>query len=536
MKKVLIIMLFLFQTSLSSIHADTQKPRNVIFMVMDGTNSDVVTLARWYKGRPLSLDSILVGGVQTYSLRSGITDSAAAATAMAVGKKTNEDMIGMIPFLDKNHGFVARPTVNILEAAKMKGLATGLISTSPIQHATPAAFSAHSASRNDYDDIAEQQVYQGINVVLGGGKIALLPKNPDLNQLPQQPIGIGSILPQYRKDGENLIQTIKQKGYHYIESKEQLKHISGTKVWGSFANEDIAYEIDRQKLAPNQPSLAEMTKKAIELLAKQKQGFFLFVEGSKIDWAAHKNDPIGMISEVLAFDAAVKEALRFAKNDKNTLLIAVTDHGNSGLTMGNDDTRHSYFKTPVQNFVNPLKKAKYSLAGAISQLNTEHTNIKQVAKSYGLDPLSKQDFIRLKKAKDIEEEMVTQLAKRAHLGFTTRGHTGEDVFLYAYGPSKPVGLINNTEIPKIIAEFLNVPSFNKLNHSLFVNANEYYKNLGYETKIDLTTKENPIFIAKKGETTITYPANKNIKVYNENVVELKGITIFNGSNFWISLD
>lgn len=502
-------------------------------MIMDGTNSDVTTLARWYKGEALALDEILVGGVKTYSLHSGITDSAAAATAMATGKKTSENMIGMIPFLDKKNGFVARPTTTILEAAKQKGMATGIVSTSPIQHATPAAFSAHTVTRNDYDDIAEQQVYQEMNVVLGGGKIALLPK-PSIQANIHQPIGIGSSLPLYRKDGENLINIIKEKGYHFIETNDQLEKITGEKVWGSFADVDIAYEYDRKKLAPEQPSLANMTKKAINLLAKKQQGFFLFVEGSKIDWAAHKNDPVGMISEVLSFDEAVKEALNFAKTDKNTLLIAVTDHGNSGLTMGNRYTRQSYYKIPPQKFIEPLKKAKYTLAGAISMLDKNHSNIKEVAKAYGLDPITKQDLNRLKKTNDIEAEMVNQLAKRANLGFSTKGHTGEDVFLYAYGPNKPTGLINNTDIPKSIASFLNIASFNELNQSLFVEAKSYYEKEGYQTGIDRSNKENPVFIAKKGGITIKYPANKNIKVFNENVVELEGITIYNGNNFWIS--
>ena len=532
---ILSLLSLFFYSSPFFARASEQTPKKVIFMVMDGTNSDVITLSRWFKGHPLALDSILVGGVQTYSLRSGITDSAAAATAMATGKKTVEDMIGMIPYMDREIGSIARPTSTILEAAKQKGMATGIVATSPIQHATPAAFSAHSNSRNDYDDIAEQQVYQDMDVVLGGGKRALLPKSTNPSSLPQHLSGIGSTLPLYRKDGENLIQILKKKGYQYIETKKQLNSISGSKIWGTFATEDIAYEFDRKRLAPQQPSLAQMTKKAINVLSKDPNGFFLFIEGSKIDWAAHKNDPVGMISEVLSFDSAVKEALDFAKRDQNTLLIAVTDHGNSGLTMGNTNTNHSYYKMPVSKFIDPLKKAKFTLAGSISRLKKDQSNLKKIAQDYGLNPLSKQDYKRLKTAQNLEDEMANQLAKRSNLGFTTKGHTGEDVFLYAYGPNKPTGLINNTEIPKIIASFLQVESFQKLNKLLFVDAVDYYEQKGYLTKIDRSNKENPVFIAKKNNETIKYPANKNIKVFNENVVELDGITICIGNKFWISI-
>ncbi|MGE8207075.1 alkaline phosphatase [Heyndrickxia sp. NPDC080065] len=535
--RVLSIFMLLFLSAMT-VHAEqpVQKPKKVIFMIMDGTNSDVVTLSRWYKGGPLALDDFLVGGVQTHSLRSGITDSAAAGTAMATGKKTIEDMIGMIPFLDKNDGYIARPISTVLEAAKYKGMSTGIVSTSPVQHATPAAFSAHSVTRNDYDDIAEQQVYQGMNVVLGGGKMALLPESSLNTKLNSGNNAIGSKLPVYRKDGENLITVIKNKGYQYLETKVQLEKATGPNIWGSFADEDIAYEFDREKVAPHQPSLALMTKKAINLLSKDPNGFFLFVEGSKIDWAAHKNDPVGMISEVLSFDAAVKEALDYAKKDKNTLLIAVTDHGNSGLTIGNSHTNHTYYKTPVHQFVDPLKKAKYTLTGAVAKLKIDRSNLRQVAKDYGLTPLSQHDFHRLMNVKDIETEMAKQLAKRAKLGFTSRGHTGEDVFLYAYGPGKPTGLINNTEIPKHIATFLDLPSFTKLNQSLFVDAKQFYENKGYNTKIDLTNKANPVFLANKDGESIEYPANKNIKVFNGNVVELKGNSIYNGNKFWISIE
>lgn len=533
MKMLFFILLFLFPTIVQAEQIN-QTPKNVIFMIMDGTNSDVITLSRWYKGSALSLDEIVVGGVQTYSLHSGITDSAAAATAMATGKKTREDMIGMIPFLDKEKGLISRPTVNILEAAKMKKMATGIISTSPVQHATPAAFSAHTVTRNNYDDIAEQQVYQNIDVVLGGGKVALLPRSNMQTNI-KRPIGIGSNLPLYRKDSENLIQIIKEKGYHYVETDDQLNQVNKARVWGSFADEDIAYEFDRKQMAPKQPSLATMTKKAIHLLSQDSNGFFLFIEGSKIDWAAHKNDPVGMISEVLSFDSAVKEALEFAKKDKNTLLIAVTDHGNSGLTMGNSHTKQSYYKLPPKKFVGPLKKAKYTLAGAMSILKDDRSNLKEAAKAYGLYPLSKQQFKQLKLAKDIEAEMVEQLSKRANLGFSTQGHTGEDVFLYAYGPNKPLGLINNTDIPKSIASFLNLSAFNNLNRILFVDAKQYYEDKGYQTKIDLSDKDNPTFVAQKAGNSIKYPANKNIKVFNENVVELEGISVYNNHKFWISI-
>lgn len=510
-----------------------KKPKNIIFMVMDGTNSDLVTLSRWYKGTPLTLDKILVGGVKTYSLHSGITDSASAATAMATGQKAKENMIGMIPSTPTPNS-LAKPTTTILEAAKKSGFKTGIVSTSPVQHATPAAFTAHSLSRNDYDDIAEQQVYQNLDVVLGGGKIPLIPNNNKSVHL-KLPTGIGSSLPEYRRDGENLINIIKQNGYKFIQTKEELEKTLAGKVWGSFAAEDISYEIDRNKLSPHQPSLAEMTKKAIKLLSNNEEGFFLFIEGSKVDWAAHKNDPVGMISEVISFDSAVKEALDFASKDQNTLLVAVTDHGNSGLTMGNQNTDKTYYKTPVKEFIQPLKKAQYSLTGALSLLKHDRSNLQDIAKMYGLDPLTSNELLRLKKADDIENELVRQLASRANLGFTTHGHSGEDVFLYAYGPSKPTGLVNNIDLPLKMASFLNIKDFGTKNDQ-FVNAEEYYRGKNFETKINLDQKENPIFIAKKGDIIVEIPANKNIKYTNGHPNLLKGVSVYSQKKFWICLE
>lgn len=106
---------------------------------------------------------------------------------------------------------------------------------------------------------------------------------------------------------------IQDKGYDFVETKDALLNSKSDKIWGSFSNAALAFDMDREATNPEQPTLSQMTRKAIQTLSKDKDGFFLFVEGSKPDWAAHANDPIGMISDVLAFDAAVAEALQFAK-------------------------------------------------------------------------------------------------------------------------------------------------------------------------------------------------------------------------------
>lgn len=505
-----------------------KEPTNVIMMVMDGTSAGATTLARWYKGENLALDEMVAGGVRTYSAESAITDSAPAATALATGNKSNDKYIGVLPSvvnspglkpINKNEAF--KPVANVLEGAKQQGKSTGIIATSEIQHATPAGFSSHVTHRSNYGDIAEQQVYQNIDVVLGGGKESLSPGSTK----------------NARKDGEDLIKVIEQKKYDFVESRDELLKTKSKKIWGSFSDSALAYDFDRKTTDPNEPTLAEMTDKAIKTLNKNKKGFFLFVEGSKVDWAAHANDPVGMISDILSFDDAVKKALDFAKKDGNTMVIAVSDHGNSGITMGNLNTSSNYPEIAVSKYIDPLKKSKLTIEGALSQLKSDKSNLKEVAALYGLDSLTTAELDQLKASKNLGSDMSKMLANRANLGFTTGGHTGEDVFLYSYGPSRPTGLIENTDIAKTMANFMGF-DLKKLTKNLYINAKTAFEKKGYSTRIDITDPNNPVFIAKKGKQTIQIPANKNIVVTTSKSTtirkEVKGINVYNGKDFFIS--
>ncbi|MCM3745215.1 alkaline phosphatase [Sporosarcina luteola] len=504
------------------------EPTNVIMMVMDGTSAGATSLARWYKGEDLAMDEILIGGVRTHSAESAITDSAPAATALATGHKSNDKVVGLLPSLVNTPGVESvdsedafKPVANVLEGAKLLGKSTGIISTSEIQHATPAGFSSHATHRSNYQDIAEQQVYQEIDVVLGGGKESLLPGTSK----------------NARVDGEDLTKVLDAQGYDFVQTRDELLQTNSNKIWGSFAPSALAYDFDRQTTSNEEPSLAEMTKKAIDTLSQDEDGFFLFVEGSKVDWAAHANDPIGIISEVLAFDDAVNEALKFAKQDGNTMVIAVSDHGNSGITMGNVNTSGNYSGIPVSAYVDPLKKASLTVEGALNQLNDDRSNMKVVAELYGLDNLTKTEIEILKASKSLQSDMTKMLSNRANIGFTTGGHTGEDVFLYAYGPSKPYGLIDNTDIAKTMAAFLGF-DLNKITDKLFVNARESFEKRGYQTRIDVTDEHNPVFIAEKQNSRIELPINKNFAHVTKNnqsyTKTLDGVTVYNEKDFYVS--
>ncbi|MED4460961.1 alkaline phosphatase [Metabacillus fastidiosus] len=502
---------------------DPEKAKNVIMLVMDGTSVGATNLARWYKGEPLALDSIVTGGVFTHSAESAITDSAPASTAMATGNKSNDKLVGVLPEVVNTPGVDPalaekpfKPVANVLEGAKRGGKATGIISTSEIQHATPAGFSAHVTHRSEYEKIAEQQVYQGIDVVLGGGKDALVPGEAKNN----------------RKDGENLVNVLKNNGYDIVENRTDLLNTKSDKIWGAFAPNQLAYDIDREKTNPNEPTLAQMTNKAINTLSKDKDGFFLFVEGSKVDWAAHANDPIGIIGDVLSFDAAVQEALDFAKKDKDTLVIAVSDHGNSGITMGNLNTSKTYPNIPVSAYIDPLKKASMTLEGALSQLKADKSNLLEVAALYGIDNPTDAEKEALVKSANLQQTLVQLLSNRANIGFSTGGHTGEEVFLYSYGPGRPTGLIDNTEIAHTMASSMGF-DLKKVSEELFVEAEEAFKKENAAVKIDETDKHNPVLIVTKGNKIAKFPVNKNIMIAEGKETKLKSVVVQSKGKFYI---
>lgn len=501
-----------------------QKPvKNVIIMIPDGMSIDGLTLARWYNGgKELHLDSMASGLVRTYSADAAIADSAPAGTAMATGHKSHTGFVGVLP--DQNtmpglppiaEGDKRKPVASILEAAQLAGKATGLVATSEIMHATPADFSAHDPSRKNYDALSEQQVYQQLDVVLGAGSSFLKAEN--------------------RKDGKDLLSVIKS-NYQYITSPSELKNITSGKLWGMFSETSMAYEFDRD--AQKEPSLGEMTGKAINLLSQNENGFFLMVEGSKVDWAAHANDPIGIISDVLAFDEAVGVALQFAQKDGNTLVIAATDHGNSGISIGSKATSNDYDKRPLSDFINPLLKAKLTGEGLEKVLNADRSNAAEVmAQYFGITDLTAEETEAIKKAPkgSMNYAVGPMIGKRANIGFTTGGHTGGDVALYVYAPStitQLTGTVENTDIAKYMAKAFGV-SLDEASAKLFVQARAGFEAKGGKVSFDNSDPKNPSIVAVKGDTEIRMPINKNIAYVNGKEFTLDGVVVFNGINVYV---
>ncbi len=501
------------QLGVPEIPAEQKQVKNMILMVPDGMGLPHTTLARWYKGGELlAMDEIACGLVRTHASDSAITDSAPAATVMATGHKSHTGFIGVLPDVANMPGLdpiepgeERRPVATILEAAKLKGLATGLIATCQIPHATPASFSAHYPDRNNYELLIEQQVFNNIDVVFGGGYDYLKKRN----------------------DNENLVSTLKQRGYEYITTRDELSKIKGNKVWGMFAPVDMAYELDRPE---HEPTLAEMTQKAIEILSKDSDGFFLMVEGSKIDWAAHANDPVGIISDVIAFDDAVKVALDFALNNEDTAVVIAADHFTGGMSIGNLDD--DYDIQHISAFIETLKKAKVNGEGLEKKLNSDRSNVTEVMEEFfGIDNLTEDEIQAIKEAKagEINEAVGPIISRRAVLGWTSHGHTGNDVVLYMYHPRgyKYCGVIDNSDINKYMQEVLDI-DLAETTERLFVNAYEAFTAKGATLNVDSKDPENLILVVTNDKIQIKLPINKDIAFINGEQIQLPGVIVYTG--------
>ncbi len=300
------VFLCLLYASISWTTQAETRPRNVILMIGDGMGLAQVTMARLSKGTStaLRMDAMKVAAlVFTHSANSLITDSAAAGTALASGFKANNGMISVLP-----DGKVVE---TFLEAAQKRRKSVGLVTTTTITHATPASFGAHVSSRAGEADIAPQYLEKKIDVLLGGGRAFFLPKSAGGSK---------------REDSRDLLQEARAAGYAVVDTREGMTAVRQGKLLGLFQMSYLTTE------AP-EPSLAEMTGKALELLSPDKDGFFLMVEGGQIDSRCHAQDAAGAIKQTLDFDVAIGKALEFARKDGRTLVIVTADHETGGLTL-----------------------------------------------------------------------------------------------------------------------------------------------------------------------------------------------------------
>jgi len=502
--------------------AEQPKVKNVILLIADGCATDQYTLARWYHGKPLPTDGILVGAVKTYAADSVITDSAPSASAYATGVRISSKGISVGPG-PKTLSIVPkppeelqrRPLATVLEGARLEGKATGIVVTCRASHATPAAFMAHTPLRDREEDIMEQAVHQNVDLVFGGGRDYLLPKTAGGK----------------RSDGENLLETLKARGYRIIGTRDELAQIRSGRVFGLFAKDNMAAEIDRREFGPDQPTLEEMTRKAIELLAERPQGFFLMVEGSQVDWGCHANDPAHTLSDLLMFERAVQAALEFAAKDGSTLVLALSDHNTGGMSIGNSSARGSSTQMPEKELLEPLRRMKLSAPGMWKKLGKDQTpaNVKRIVKEYwGMaitDADANQILAVAKRDKDTPQNAFGEVLcpKYTVIGWTTHSHCGGDVPLFAFGPGRPAGLVDSPEIGRLIARALGL-DLGKLTERLFVDAKQAFAE--GKVTLDAADKQNPVVAIEFQGKTARLPVNKNLLQLGGKTVELEGVVVY----------
>ena len=458
--------------------------RNLIFMISDGMGPTSLSLTRSFRqtesglpiGDTLVLDQHLIGSSRTRSTSSLITDSAAGATAFSCGAKSYNGAISVLP----DHS----PCGTVLEAAKQAGYMTGLVVTTKITDATPACFAAHVNTREEEDRIAEQEVGEHplgrvVDLMFGAGRCYFLPNSTEAS---------------CRGDDRDIVQLAKDNGFSYIDDKKGFDGLNfGSAVnlplLGLFADQYIPYEVDRRTQGDVYPSLDEMARTALRALSDatkdRDKGFFLMIEGSRIDHTGHGNDPAAQVHEVIAYDKAFASVLDFLEDDHAPgLLVSTSDHETGGLATARQlhttypeyvwlpavlaNASHSaehlayqlYYHvwghegTPLFTIANPPKHKREDLESFVRN--------ELIEKGLGIHDATDEEVNRLIDHSDpwpASYLFADMISRRAQVGWTTHGHSAVDVNVYASNPdhARPlIGNHENTEVGKFLADYLDV--------------------------------------------------------------------------------
>ena len=530
MKKTTLFLVFVFFASLT--FAKEVKPvKNVILMIPDGTSIGVYSAARWYKvfnnmGNNLHVDPYFTGTVSTFSSNAPIGDSAPTTSCYMTGIPARSGNVSIYPVRDPGNdlypidsSMAYQPLATILEASRIEmNKATGLVVTCEFPHATPADCAAHHYNRGNYSALAPQMAYQNLDVMFGGGNKIL---TDDIKQ-------------HFQNNGTTLIQD---------DRNAMLDYKSNNPVWALFHSRALPYHIDRNPEVT--PSLAEMTEKAIDILSKKENGFFLMVEGSQVDWAAHGNDPVGIITEYIAFDEAVGKAIDFAKKDGETAVVILSDHGNSGITIGKAECK-GYDKLTLEQLFGEVSKYKLTASGIEQKLiDVEPEDMKAEFKKHTDIDLTDDELNSLLSSRNYKEGNYMEVANSPNLrnniinlmnskmcfGFTTGGHTGEEVLLAAYHPDGdvPMGHLKNTEINDYLFKVSGLKTpLPDLTQRIFAKHKEVFA--GMEYTIENKDADIPVLIVKNKTKTLRIPAFSSVATLNGKSFDLGSVTVYIDKN------
>jgi alkaline phosphatase len=455
-------------------------------MISDGFGPTSETFGRTYYqyinnysyDKLTPLDEILVGQSRTRSDSSLITDSAAGGTAYSCGRKTYNYGTAVDPS--------GHPCATLLEGAHDKGMLTGVVVTSRVTHATPASFLGHARDRHEEDFIASWLVPnitnsdydRQVDLLFGGGLCHFIPSHEPNS---------------CRKDDKNLLEETE---FLFINDRKSFDNLNDTNVlpvMGLFTPDHMSFEIDRDP--EKEPALWEMADKALRILSKaenNEKGFFLLIEGSRIDMAAHGNDPAAHANDILAYYKTIEVVKKFVDENPNTLVVSVSDHETGGLALGYQPTKvyPKYIWYP--EVITRVKKSTNKIALKIEELlktidnNDENdddnndTLYEQASNiiydMMGVDDVTENElkYIVESRVGRSSMELANYLAKmvshRAKIAWTTHGHSGVDVNLYAYGKHAKLfqGSKENTEVGRLVEKIMNI-DLDELTKRLFSN-------------------------------------------------------------------
>jgi alkaline phosphatase len=441
-------------------------------MVSDGMGPATLSLTRTYRQHvnDLPIDDVLTldrhfwGTSRTRSSSSLVTDSAAGATAFSCGKKSYNGAISVTP----DH----EPCGTVLEAAKRMGYMTGLVVTTDITDATPACFASHVRVRTMEDEIARQEVGDGVlgrslDLMLGGGRCHFLPNTTD-----------GSC----RADDIDVTSIAQEKfGWTYTGNREGFDALDGgdnvqLPFLGLFASTDIPFELDRRNQNDIYPSLSEMAKTALRALEKatadSDTGFFLMIEGSRIDHAGHNNDPAAQVNEVIEYDKAFAAVIDFiSRSDTETVLVATSDHETGGLSTAyqipGEEPVYNWYPQVLANSSASCKHLAAALRAHMATMPSASEeelrswiNSDLVVAGLGITDASDEELSAvLAHSEEAQDALSAILSLRAHIGWSSHGHSAVDVNIYSSGgpgAERIRGNVENTDVGKYLREYLDV--------------------------------------------------------------------------------
>lgn len=520
---------------------NVKQVKNIIVMIPDGTALPAVSFARWLQwyqnpDKPnLNIDPYLCGTVRTFCSNAPIGDSAPTTSCYMTGYPSRAGYVATYPPTDGEDDIYPvdperayQPMTTVLEASKiLLGKSTGLVFTCEFPHATPADCSAHSYNRGKYDWIAPQMVHNNINVVIGGGASYL---------------------------DETCEQYLLENGYSvYKNDISGFRTDTNEKMWALFQDKEMSYDIDRD--STEEPSIEEMTRKAIEKLSKNENGFFLMVEGSKVDWAAHANDPVGMATDFLAFDRACGAALEFAKQDGETAVIILPDHETGGLSLGSYNCSN-YSSRSKEELFGKFAGYKRTAEGLARLVNSRpNSEIQNIFKTYTGKELTDDELNALYNCKDYKNSPIPKdkrsgdgigslysssltgfmsklIRNNTCVNFTTGGHTGGDVFLAVYHPqgTRLTGMHDNIEINHYLCELFGLSGkLDELTRQNFAKHTDVFKDFTYEILPAEEKNALPTLVVKnpknkKKQLTIT-PNTNIVKAGKKGKEEIRLLSV-----------